>query len=175
MVRSGEDIEDLLEDLYEKIKEKVFLANRMDELDELLEKWGFPEYTIAQEKIEHYTSGKIVVIGASAISDEAMKSIIKENGISSDRLEYCGYRQAQKFNYGKLRYSSTYSVVLFGATPHSATGKGDANSIISHLEKSKGYPPIRRLTAGWELKITKSNFKSTIVSLLNERIISRDC
>ena len=36
MVRSGEDIEDLLEDLYEKIKEKVFLANRMDELDELL-------------------------------------------------------------------------------------------------------------------------------------------
>ena len=77
MVRSGEDIEDLLEDLYEKIKEKVFLANRMDELDELLEKWGFPEYTIAQEKIEHYTSGKIVVIGASAISEEAMKSIIK--------------------------------------------------------------------------------------------------
>nr|DAT19161.1 MAG TPA: hypothetical protein [Caudoviricetes sp.] len=31
------------------------------------------------------------------------------------------------------------------------------------------------MTAGRELKITKSNFKSTIVSLLNERIISRDC
>ena len=54
-------------------------------------------------------------------------------------------------------------------------GNGNGSNIISHLETSKEYPWIRRLTAGWELKITKSTFKTTIVSLLDERNISGDC
>ena len=53
-----------LDEILEEIQAKVFLANRMDELDDLLEKWGFTQFIekkVALDEAPKY--GKIVIIG----------------------------------------------------------------------------------------------------------------
>ena len=60
---------------------------------------------------------------------------------------------------------------LFGANPHSSTGKGDSGSVISEMQRKEGYPRIEVLRAGEQVKITKTNFKETLEKLLEEEII----
>lgn len=171
MVREIDELEEILD----RIREKVLFANRMDELDELLISWGLNERSSSNSE-ERYRSGKIVVIGASDVKEKTLVNISEEFRIGKDRLEFClDYNKAQKYNYEKLRYNPSYSVVLFGAVPHSTTGKGDSSSVVAEIEKQKGYPPVKRLISGGELKITKSNFRKAIQELLTENIISSDC
>ena len=73
-----------------------------------------------------------------------------------------------------MQYASNYSLVLFGPVPHSAKGKGDSESIIAEIEKQNGYPPVIRLEAGNELKITKNNFKKALCEALTRGIICKD-
>lgn len=170
MVRSVEEIEDILDE----IRKKVIISNRLDELDKLLEQWGFTDF-IQDEPEERYKSGKIVVIGGSDVEERILVGICKAFNIGKDRLEFClDYNKAQKYDYRKLRHNPSYSVVLFGSVPHSATGKSDAGSVIAEIEKQSGYPPVKRLMAGNELKITKSNFKIAIKELLDDKIINAD-
>lgn len=170
MVRGIEEIEEILDE----IRKRVTLANRTDELDSLLMDWGLTEY-ISKEECDRYKSGKIVVIGGSDVDERILSGICKNYCIGKDRLEFClDYNKAQTYNYKKLRYNQSYSVILFGAVPHSTTGKGDSRSVVAELESQTGYPPIKRLTAGGDLKITKSNFKNAIKELLDSNIISAD-
>ena len=171
MVRGNEEIEEILDE----IQKRVTFANRTDELDSLLKGWGLTEF-ISNEEDDRYKSGKIVVIGASDVGEHILSGICKSYGIGKDRLEFClDYDKAQTYNYRKLRYNQAYSVVIFGAVPHSATGKGDSGSVVAELESQSGYPPVKRLTTGGgELKITKSNFKCAIKELLDSNIINKD-
>lgn len=170
MVRGMEEIEEILD----VIRYRVTLANRTEKLDSLLKDWGLTEF-IPNEEDDRYKSGKIVVIGGSDVDERILSGICKNYGIGKERLEFClDYDKAQTYNYKKLRYNSAYSVVLFGAVPHSATGKGDSGSVIAELESQSGYPPIKRLMAGSELKITKSNFKNIIKELIDSNIINAD-
>ena len=170
MVRGMEEIEEILDE----IQKRVTFANRTDELDSLLKDWGLTEF-ISNEEDDRYKSGKIVVIGGSDVDERILSGICKNYGIGKERLEFClDYDKAQTYNYKKLRYNQAYSVVLFGAVPHSATGKGDSGSVVAELESQSGYPPIKRLMAGSELKITKSNFKNMIKELIDSNIINAD-
>lgn len=171
MVRRGlEEIEEILDE----IQKRVTLANQTDKLDALLKAWGLTEF-LQSEEDDRYKSGKIVVIGGANVDERILSGICKNYGIGKDRLEFClDYDKAQTYNYKKLRYNSAYSVVLFGAVPHSATGKGDSGSVVAELESQSGYPPIKRLMAGNELKITKSNFKNMIKELIDSNIINAD-
>lgn len=173
MVRTVEELEEIIE----AITKKVFVANRMDELDTLLEKLGLSEYIESTSPMidEHTKLGKIVVIGESAIKEEVLFGVCKSLGIRKERLELClEYVHTQKFNYRKMQYASNYSLVLFGPVPHSAKGKGDSESIIVEIEKQNGYPPVIRLEAGNELKITKNNFKKALCEALTRGIICKD-
>ena len=166
---------DELEEILDEIHKRVFLANRLDELDDLLTRWGLDEFVHPHNEVERFSAGKIVVIGASEIKEPVLLGICKEAGISKSRVELClDYYKAQKYDYKKLRYNSMYSAVIFGAVPHSAVGKGDAGSVIAQLESQSGYPPVIRLVAGEELKITKTNFKKAIYELLDQKIITTD-
>lgn len=170
MVRGVDEIEEILDE----IQKRVTFANRTDELDALLKAWGLTEFLPSEEE-DRYKSGKIVVIGGSDVDERILFGICKNYGIGKDRLEFClDYDRAQTYNYRKLRYNQAYSVVIFGAVPHSATGKCDSGSVVAELESQSGYPPVKRLVAGSELKITKSNFKNAIKELLDSNIINSD-
>ena len=171
MSRSIDEIEEILD----KIREKVFLANRSGELDNLLVTLGLTDFVEHASTDEHYKFGKIVVIGNTDVKESVLLAICKECGIGKDRLEFClDYDLAQKFNYRKMQYNSAYSVVLFGPVPHSTRDKNNSESIIAELESQKGYPPVVRLNTGNELKITKTGFKRAIYTLLNDGVISSD-
>ena len=171
MSRSIDEIEEIID----KIREKVFLANRIGELDNLLLSLGLTDFVEPSPIDEHYKCGKIVVIGNSDIKESILLGICKECGIGKERLEFClDYNLAQKFNYRKMQYNSAYSVVMFGPVPHSTIDKKKSESIIAELESQKGYPPVVRLNTGNELKITKTNFKKAICTLLNDGVISSD-
>ncbi len=168
MVRSLEE----LDDIFDEIRKKIILANRMDELDSLLIKWGITE----EEPVEtdRFKYGKIAVIGGSEVSESVLVGIGKTLGISKSRFEFCDYEGSQKFNYRKMLDNLEYSAVLFGAVPHSAKDKGDSSSIIVEIETRAGYPPVKRLISGNELKITKSNFRNALQEFLAMDTIRAD-
>lgn len=166
---------DEIEEILDKIREKVFWANRSGELDNLLLALGLTDFLEQSPIDEHYKRGKIVVIGNADIKESVLLGICKECGISKERLEFClDYNLAQKFNYRKMQYNSAYSVVMFGPVPHSTMDKNKSESIIAELESQKGYPPVVRLNTGNELKITKTGFKRAIHTLLTEGVIGSD-
>ena len=165
-----------LEEILEEIQKKVFLANRLDKLDDLLLKWGITqsleESSIVDDKPKY---GKIAIIGNSEIKENAVCEIFESFGISKDRLELClDYELAQRYNYRKMHCNSAYSLILFGPVPHSAKEKGDSESIISSLEKDANYPPVVRILCSNGLKVTKSSLKKTISDILEKDIIRAD-
>ena len=79
-----------LEYVIDAVTAKIYLANRMNELEHLLESWGF------QELIKPCTSfyetckdGKIVVIGNSQVKERDLLGIVKNLGLDKDRFEFC--------------------------------------------------------------------------------------
>ena len=161
-----------LEELLDDIRIRIIEANRRGTLEELLEKMGMSDLLEPEDKYETYSNGKIVVIGASDVKEDVLRTIAGKAGVDRNRLEFClDYNDAQKYNYKKLYYAPQYRVVMFGAVPHSTIGTGDSGSLIAEMEHTKGYPRVIRLTAGDRLKITKSNFKKSIEGLVREEYI----
>jgi len=162
-----------LDEILEEIQAKVFLANRMDELDELLEKWGFTQFIEKKTAFDDSPKyGKIVIVGDTELKENIIFAVCKGFGISKDRVELClDYEQAQKYNFRKMQYNPAYSAILFGPVPHSGAAKGFAGSIIAGVERGGGYPPVVRLSTGTELKITKATLKTALQDMLDKNII----
>ena len=152
-----------------KIFERISILNRTGQLNSLLNMLGI----VSSDSVSLPNKrGKIVIVGDSEISKQQLEGIAKECGIAKNRLEFClDYYEAKRFNFRKLQYNENYSAVLVGPMPHSTWGKDDFSSVLSALEKSDGYPPVSRLGSNC-LKITKSNFKSILMGLLNKGVLS---
>ena len=153
-----------------KVFEIISILNRTGQLDSLLNMLGIVSND--STSLPNNRRGKIVIVGESEITKQQLEGIAKECGIAKNRLEFClDYYEAKRFSFGKLQYNENYSVVLVGPMPHSTWGKDEFSSTLTALEKSEGYPPVSRLGSNC-LKITKSNFKSILMDLLNKGVIS---
>lgn len=162
-----------LEELLDEIRIVIFRANREGTLDEMLPKLGLNKYIqSSNSRFESYRSGKIVVIGAPTVKEKDLKAIAEDLGIDKNRFEFClDYDKAQKYQFNKLKNNEKYRLILFGAVPHSTSDRSDSNSIIVELESNNDYPRVERLISGNELKITKTNFRTTLQRLLDEEYI----
>lgn len=161
-----------LEELLDDIRIRIIEANRRGTLEELLAKMGMADLLEAEDKYETYIDGKIVVIGESNVKEEVLRAIAEKAGVDKKRIEFClDYQATQKYNYSKLYYAPQYRVVMFGAVPHSTTGTKNSGSVIAEMENKEGYPRVVRLMAGDQLKLTKSNFKQAIETLVAEKYI----
>lgn len=161
-----------LEDVIEEVTARITFANRTGELDSLLKNWGLDKLLKRQTVYETYKGGKIVVIGASEIKENILIGIAKKFGIDESRFEFClDYDGAKTYSYKKLQYNPNYRVVVFGAVPHSSTGKKDSSSVIAEMKNHEGYPRVEVLSANKEVKITKSNFKKLLNRLVKENYI----
>lgn len=142
--------------------------NRSGRLDELLSLMEMEHLLDKDNGYQVYKSGKIVVIGQSSVKAEVLLSIGKSLGIEKDRFElYLEYEDAKSFDFRKLQWKPSYSLVLVGPMPHSGVSKGDAGSIISAIETEEGYPPIVRLGCN-SLKITKSDFRKKLREVIEQ-------
>ncbi|HOI25294.1 MAG TPA: hypothetical protein PK581_06845 [Caldisericia bacterium] len=107
--------------------------------------------------------GLILVFGDSSIKGCEIMGVMKDLGISKDRIElHLSYEEIKSFQFKKIQYNPKYRLILFGPVPHSGEGKQEKSSIISQLESDDGYPKIIRLTDGHGLKITKTNLRATL-------------
>ena len=70
-----------------------------------------------------------------------------------------------------LQYNPNYRLVIFGAVPHSSTGKNESSSVIAEMKSYEGYPRVEVLSSNSEVKITKSNFKELLNRLIDEDFI----
>lgn len=158
-----------LENIIDEVTQKILFANRMGELEELLESWGFGELIPGASAYETYRDGKIVVIGGSEVKERDLLGIIKDVGLDKNRFEFClDYDRAKTYQYSKLRYAPSYRLVIFGAVPHSSTGKLDSSSVVAEMKSQEGYPRVEVLSANNAVKITKSNFRELLQGLVLE-------
>lgn len=164
-----------LEEIIDAVTEKIYLANRTGELDQLLNDWGFGDLIqnecSSNDYYDTHKDGKIVVLGSSQVKEHDLLGIIKSLGLDKDRFEFClDYKQIVSYPFSKLQYNPNYRLVIVGAMPHSTAGKGDSSSAIADMEKVSGYPKVIRLGTN-ELKITKTNFKQALQEQQNAHYI----
>ena len=173
------NVEELFE-LEESIKDELddYLThalssmNRSGQLEDFLRLLGMEHLLKKESGYEVYKTGKIVVIGQSDVRPEVLLSIAKQLGLDKKRFEFhLEYEDAKKYNFQKLQWQPTYSLIMVGPMPHSGSGKGEYGSIISALEAEEGYPPVVRLGSN-SLKITKSDFRAKLEEMLLLRKIA---
>lgn len=158
---------DRLEEIIDTIVEKITLANRTGQLEEMLKQWGLEDLIDKKQQSSNdfydtYKDGKIVVLGGSQVKEKVLLGIIKELGLDKDRFEFClDYDSIVRYQFSKLQYDPKYRLVIVGSMPHSTAGKGDSSSAISEMEKGNGYPKVVRLGTN-ELKITKTGFTKAL-------------
>ena len=163
---------DEIEELLDEIRIRVLKANRNDTLDALLALMGMHDL-IEEQSSNGNKDGKIVVLGGADVSVEHLLMTAGKLGLDKSRFEFClDYEGMQKYNFRKLQYTDKYRVILVGPMPHSTAGKAESSSAIAEMEKHpEMYPRMIRLSAGTELKITKSGFKEALERLLREEYI----
>lgn len=175
MALDVEELEPIVDEVLERVRRDLLIANRTDTLDEYLKKLGFDDL-LPLDYIESisYPNGMIVVLGESKASKEHLIGIGQACGLDKDRFEFClSYEDAKSYPYQKLQYNAKYRVVLIGPIPYNTCSKGDFSSVITMMEKTPGYPRIVRLSCNGELKITKNCFKKVLSDLINEGYLAR--
>lgn len=174
MLGTGElvELEDAIkENLEEHLTETLARLNRTGQLESFLRLLKLEALLDKKSEYQSYKTGKIVVIGQTEVKPDVFYAISKKLGIDKERLElYLDYKTAKNFNFRKLQWQPTYSLIMVGPMPHSGEEKGGFGSIIAAVEQTDGYPPVVRLGTN-ELKITKSNFRSKLQEMLETRKI----
>ena len=170
------ELSDLEEKIIKRLSEEITAIlsklNRTERLEEWLDMMNMSDLLQSKDEFYSYRDGKIVVVGGTEVKEDVLLSVAKKLGLDKSRFEFClDYEQIQKYDLRKMQYAPQYRVVLLGPSPHSGRGKGESGSIIAELERSKAYPRVIRMQGSNELKITKSNFKDTLIQLIDENYI----
>ncbi len=164
--------EELKVEFNDRMTEVLARLNRSGQLEELLTLLGMSDLLHPRPAFESYKNGKIVVIGESEVKEKVLLAIGENLGLNKDRFEFClNYEKAKTYNYKKLQWAPTYSLILVGPMPHSGTGKGRYSSTIDALEREEGFPHVERLGTS-SLKITKTCFRSKLQEMLLEKRIA---
>lgn len=172
-----------LNNIIETLKQRVFIANANGELELLLNKLGI-EYTkttcIKDTIFSGTPSGKVLIIGESSVKKNNIIGMLKgsefgfDNSSIMKRFEFVfEYETLNSFSFNKLT-KWNYAVILAGPIPHSIRGRDDNASLLCKLEKNEEdiYPPVIRLTANSQLKITKQNVHDTLLDLIKKGVIT---
>ena len=142
-------------------------ANREDTLDDLLASLGMADLLDANDGDDQPYLGKVIVIGASAVKVDKLRSIARKKGFDPDRFEFqLDYARLKHFDFGKIRGSMGYVAIFAGPMPHKTPGAEEASSFIARVENSPDdYPPLVKLQSGNDLKITNNSFKHALGQL----------
>jgi hypothetical protein len=155
--------------------DRVFVkANRMGNIVQIAELLGIAAM-LPPNRYQPMRSGRIVVIGASEISERQLSGIASSLGIAKRRLEFAlGYGEAQTaFDFQKLRYAQNYSLVIVGPMPHKTSGAGSHSSAIAAMSSEEGFPPV--IKCGMKgLSITKSSFREALIEAIARNLIETD-
>ena len=160
---SIEELNDFLEELFERLKQEARLYNQQSEFDTFLERYQFEKNDSNQ--------GHLYNDKAKDINGIFKKASLK------DRYEIVEYDDLTNFDISTLENSTQYTDVFIGAVPHKMRGIGDTdNPVQTIMDGSETiYPKIHKLMTSSGLKITKTNLTDAIASSVifdNTRVIT---
>lgn len=154
----------LEEKVLTKIRSELSIANRSNNLQTYLKKIDCNDLLGNYNQYYDSRNAKILVIGASQITQKDMEVIAKRNGINPKRLEFhLDYTENKHFDIGNLRNNYNYSDVIIGPIAHKIVGTEGYSSAIAMIEhNSSEFPKLNKATDGNQLKITKTSFERCI-------------
>lgn len=165
--------EEILARLPEEITAILVRLNTNSLLEEFLYLIGMGDLAEGNEPLEVWPDGKIVVFGDAQARPKDLCGVAKEFGISRDRIVFVDHDESVRFDFRKLEYNHNVVAVMFGAVPHSTSGKGSDGSVIARMERMRDvFPRVIRLNANGGLKVTKTNFKEGLESLIEAGILA---
>lgn len=158
------ELELLIEEVSQKVREDIIIANRSGTLEAILKKYNYIE---EQEKWYSYPiTSKMIVIGNIEVKEKEVLGCLKSVGIDKNRVEfYTDYEKLTNINFSFLRNNFNYSDILVCAMPHKISGIGDNASLISMIEKNpKEFPTLTKITdESGNLKYSNSAFKRALI------------
>lgn len=158
------ELELLIEEVTQKVREDIINANRCGILEEVLNRYNYAE---KQEKWYSYpNTSKMIVIGSIEVKQKEVLGCLKSVGIDKNRVEfYSDYEKLTNTNLGFLRNNFNYSDILVCAMPHKISGIGDNASLISMIESNpKEFPTLIKITdESGNLKYSNSAFKKALM------------
>ena len=163
----------MLERMGKELLPALTRANRMGDLETLLETLGMSDLLEGSGEPNPLEVGKIIVLGGSQVPVDKLRRAAKKAGFDPGRFEFqTEYKRLQHFNFGKIRGSMGYIAIFAGPMPHSTPGSAEASSFIARVENNRNdYPELFKLGTSNELKITKSSFEDGLRRL--EEFIGR--
>ena len=175
-VLKDDELIQLEEDILDRLWACLNSANTSGRLGFLLNALGLSDladtYLRDPEELFTLPEGKILVVGALPRLEVELRGVAKQLGISPDRVEFLRYEDTTNYDFHRLAYNYGYGAILFGHAPHSARGKGEDSSIITHIESNRDrYPTCLRLYAGKENKATKTSLRNALVNLMGEGLV----
>ena len=138
----GKELDLLIEEVSQKVREDMIIANRTGTLKEILRKYNYVE---EQEKWYSYpNTSKMIVIGKITIKMQEVFGCLKKEGIDKNRVQfYSDYKKLPNRDLGFLRNNFNYSDILVCAMPHKIERIGDNASFISMVENNpKEFPTL---------------------------------
>ena len=164
MENSLDSYSSLINSVIQKVKRELTNAIRNQNLNQYLSSIDCSEFQVSGYAFSR--DAKILVFGASELSEDEMYRIAKEWGIRPSQLELrIDYKKNKHFNFDLLRDNSTYSDIIFGPNAHKSKGIGDYSSAISLIEhEPEHYPRLVKATNSGSLKITKASFINALRS-----------
>ena len=158
---NSEELKDLVEKVCKKIENEIDRENRSGSLINYLNTINCSE--LLGKHLPYSRDAKILVFGNSEISEDEMKRIAIENGISPKTLEFeLDYKKNKHYDFSKLKNNTNYSDIIFGQLAHKGINIEGYSSAIAMMEhEPECYPNVIR--SGGDLKISRNSFRLAIV------------
>ena len=148
--------------IFAKITKELEMANKNNEMDEVLEKYGVVLEEEERTPINTRTH-RILVIGELAGSKKDYQLVAKKMDINPDNIEFMDYEESKRLDARRLEYSNDYSDIIYGPAPHKTNEMGDTSSLLALIETNPmKYPRLIRSKSNstdGRLKITITGFK----------------
>ena len=148
--------------IFAKIAKELEMANKNDEMDDLLDKYGIILEEEERMPINTRTY-RILVIGELAGNKRDYQAAAKTIGINPDNIEFMDYEDSKRLDARRLEYSNDYSDIIYGPTPHKISEMGGTSSLLALIENNPmKYPRLIRSktnSTDGRLKISISGFK----------------
>ena len=149
--------------IFDKIAKEIDLANKNDEMQLILEKYGI--FLEEEPVLVNTKTMKILVIGALAGKLKDYQIAVKKMNIDLDNVEFIDTYDDRRFNVKRLEYSMDYSDIIYGPNPHKQVGIGDTYSFLAEMKRHpEKYPRVIETISNEKLKITISGFKKALQS-----------
>ena len=138
------------------------MANKNDEMDDILDKYGIVLEEEERMPINIRTH-RILVVGELAGNKRDYQLAAKKVGINPDNIEFMNYEESKRLDPRKLEYSNDYSDIIYGPVPHKINEMGDTASLLALIERNPSrYPRLIRSksnSADGRLKISITGFR----------------